>query len=104
MTANQSISFDTGVFTTVTSGQAYSSAFIPTLAANNQFSFMAGSTLSYVLITNAPNGSGQVVSSGQVVTATEEDLADIVESDRAMAEARRVGTRSWRQVRKELGL
>ena len=41
---------------------------------------------------------------GSIVTASVEDLADISASDRAVKEARVKGTRSWRQVKRDLGL
>jgi hypothetical protein len=93
MSTNQTL----GVSTTGFSGQSYYDTFTMSFTANNQFSVIAGSTVSYVVTTDIPNGAG-------IVVAAEQDLADIVESDRAMASARRNGTRSWRLVRKQLGL
>lgn len=96
MNATQTFGFDTGGATSAI-GQTHYRAFL-LLTASNQFSVTVGNALSYIVTTDVPNGAGQVV------VASEEDLADIVESDRAMAEARRLGTKSWPQVRKELGL
>jgi hypothetical protein len=39
-----------------------------------------------------------------IIVVAEEDYADILDSDRAMADARVHGSRPWRQVRKSLGL
>lgn len=92
MTTIQSLN----VGSTVNASSVYYDAM--RLNASNAFSVSFGNTVSYVVTTGVPNGAAQVVVAG------EEDLADIVESDRAMAEARHRGTRSWRKVKKELGL
>jgi hypothetical protein len=65
---------------------------------HSQVSITGGSTIAYTLTT----GTAAVVA--LVIPVGEEDLADIVESDRAMEEARHRGTKSWRQVKRELGL
>jgi len=63
----------------------------------------------YSLTTNAGSASFAVnthIAQQTVIQVAnaEEDYADIVESDRAMAEARVRGTKSWRQLKKELDL
>jgi len=80
------------------SAQLYDAVSTVPLSVNNGSALVGGNTVSYVMTTHVPNGTAQVV------VASEHDLADIVESDAAMAETRRRGARPWRQVRKELGL
>jgi hypothetical protein len=96
VSTNQSLGVSTFGSASV-SGQSYYGAFAMELTASNQFSTIAGSTISYVVTTDVPNGA-------VIVVAGEEDLADIIDSDSAMADARRYGTKPWRQVRKALGL
>jgi hypothetical protein len=79
------------------SGQSSVSTFIVPVQASTQFPVVGGDLVSYVLTTASPNQWQQVA------IASEEDLSDITEADRAMLEARTAGTRSWRQVRKQLG-
>jgi hypothetical protein len=64
----------------------------------------ASETTMQFTYTTSASGSGSYLN-GVVMVASTEDLEDIRAADRAIREAReKGGTRSWRLVKKELGL
>jgi hypothetical protein len=84
--------------------QSYSAAVTVGLFANSSnmaLPVAPGQQVSFTLTT----GSYGVNANQQLVLAvSEEDYADILDSDRAMADARANGVTPWRQARKILGL
>ena len=97
--------FDYNIYSgTAALAQSYTAAVTVQLSAsssNTALPVAPGQAVSYSLTTQ----SGFINSSQQLVLVVpEEDYADIVDSDRAMADARVHGARPWRQVRKTLGL
>lgn len=80
-------------------GQSFVPEFALGLTANNGPAITSGNAVTYSVTTTT---QGYVSSPIAVVTLA--DLADIIESDRAMADARVHGTKSWARLRRELDL
>lgn len=101
---SQDFTEDQAPYPVMSLGQSAYTTFSVPLSASSGTAASSGTTVTYYVSTGTSYSAGQANIGSAIVSATEADLADIAESDRAMADARQHGTKPWSRLRKELGL